>query len=143
MIGPGSDKNYMWQYFEVCTWARKSVLFSIFLHVHRNLGTKHKEATNRLGEDPFSPKDASSGKPGSLTVEPWWTRGGRALVGWFHDEATNGQSGPSCPHCRSNHLFNDQTPDKKLSLNTFLSNLIGTVHKLHKGSHPERKVQFF
>ena len=64
---------------------------------------------------------------GGAMVDP----GGRALVGWFHDEATNGQSGPSCPHCRSNHLFNDQTPDKKLSLNTFLSNLIGTVHKLH------------
>ena len=79
MIGYGSHKNYIWQYFEVCKWARKRGLFSIFLHVHRNLGTKHKEATNRLGEDPFSPKDASSGKPGSLTVEPWWTRGGRGL----------------------------------------------------------------
>ena len=100
-----------------------------FLTCPPQFGDKTQGGNKQIGEDPFSPKDASSGKPGSLTVEPWWTRGGRALVGWFHDEATNGQSGPSCPHCRSNHLFNDQTPDKKLSLNTFLSNLKGTAHR--------------
>ena len=113
-----------------CVLGLDREVYSVFSHVSIAIwGQNTRRQQIDWGKTRSLPRTQALG---SLTVEPWWTRGGRALlVGWFHDEATNGQSGPSCPHCRSNHLFNDQTPDKKLSLNTFLSNLIGTVHKLH------------
>ena len=65
-----------------CVLGLDREVYSVFSHVSIAIwGQKHKEATNRFGEDPFSPKDASLGlSDGGAMVdpggeEPWWSDG--------------------------------------------------------------------
>ena len=62
------------------------------------MGTKHKEATNRFGEDPFSPKDATSGlSDGGAMVDPGGKSPAGRMVPRRGDERTVGPQLPSLP----------------------------------------------